>query len=178
MADSGEKVPCPLCDAGIIGRMWSRDIILARKTAHEAAMFFKCDAATVMRHVNDHELVVDEEGVVDSPDFYMRKLGKLLKTLDDWVNYVTGRAPDPTTINLGIKLSREIRATLETLAVFQGRLGGQTQVNVQIDNMNMKYLQLTQIIQEKVCDQCRARILEVIDVASEDKSQSMPLLQN
>lgn len=162
---------CPICQAGAYGRTVSRDIILGRKSPHEAALRFKMTIEEVMVHVNDHEIIIDEDtGNCESPDFYMNKLLKLLKTFEDWLNYeIMSGGIDKQKVDLGIKLGREIRLTLESLAQFQGRLERGGSANIQIQQINMKYLQLTQVIASEVCDRCRPKLMAVLDSMSEPK---------
>jgi hypothetical protein len=65
---------------------------------------------------------------------------------------------------LGIKLAREVRLTLESLAEFQGRLnrgGGDT--TIKLTQINIKYMKLTQALMTEVCEECRPKIIEILD---------------
>jgi hypothetical protein len=157
---------CPLCECGSVGRNWSRDITLGKKSDVDAAVFFNMTPAEVQEHLDKHEIVVDEEtGDYNSPDFYMNKLLKLLKMLEDWLQYqILDGGLDKTKVELGIKLAREVRLTLESLAEFQGRLnrgGGDT--TIKLTQINIKYMKLTQALMTEVCEECRPKIIEILD---------------
>ena len=155
---------CSICDSGEEGRSWSRDVIMGKKSSREMAEYFRVDHSSVMDHLNTHELVINEEtGVYESPDFYMNELLRLLKQLKDWMKLVImdEKRVDKNTIDAGTKLTREIRLTLESLAQFQGRLDKTS--TVQLTQINMKYLQLTTVLLSEVCDECRGKIIRVLD---------------
>ena len=155
---------CPICESGTVGRTWSRDVIMGRKSSNEMADYFGVSHQDVMVHLNTHELVVDEEkGVYESPDFYMNELLRLLKMLKDWLKFtVENGKTDKFTIDSGTKLAREVRMTLESLAQFQGRLDRSSSVN--ITQINMKYMQLTSMLMSaEVCPACRQKIIAVLD---------------
>ena len=124
------------------------------------------DHSEVMEHLNTHELVVDDsKGIYESPDFYMNELLKLLKMLKDWLKITVEEGKtDKFTIDNGIKLSKEVRLTLESLAQFQGRFDRTS--NVQLTQVNMKYMQLTTVLLSEVCDECRGKIIKVLDEAT------------
>jgi len=67
----------------------------------------------------------------------MNELLKLLKMLKDWLKITVeqGKA-DKYTIDNGIKLSKEVRLTLESLAQFQGQYDRTS--NVQLMQVNTK----------------------------------------
>lgn len=157
---------CSICDSGAVGRTWSRDVILGKKSSREMAEYFGVDHSEVMEHLNTHELVVDDsKGIYESPDFYMNELLKLLKMLKDWLKITVEEGKtDKFTIDNGIKLSKEVRLTLESLAQFQGRFDRTS--NVQLTQVNMKYMQLTTVLLSEVCDECRGKIIKVLDEAT------------
>lgn len=156
---------CPMCAAGAIGMQWSRDIIVGKVSVEEASMFFNMSRNEVMDHINTHQIKEDKNtGEYDSQDFYMKRLLRMLKKLEDWVNYICAiKDFDRENIKLALMLTKETRATLHDLAEFQGRLNQGGNVNVKIETMNNRFVLLTNLIVQEVCPECRQKVLEAID---------------
>lgn len=154
-----------MCAAGALGMQWSRDIIIGKIGIEEAAVFFKMTRNEVMDHINTHQIKQDAStGEYDSEDFYLKRLLNMLKKLEDWVDYICKvREFDRENIKLAIMLTKETRATLHDLAEFQGRLNQGGNVNVRIENMNARYIELTNVIAQEVCPSCRLKVLEAIE---------------
>jgi hypothetical protein len=160
-----EQENCALCRAGNYGAAFTKDCILGRKTPLLIAQQFPpMTEADVMEHINKHQLVINEEtGEYSSPDYYLNKLAKLMKQLDAWMKYSIELAPSHENVKLGLQVTKEIRGTLDQLAEMQGRKDSGRNVNVQIENMNVRYQQLTNIILQEVCGDCRSRIIKSLD---------------
>jgi hypothetical protein len=160
-----ERDSCELCRAGNYGAAFSKDVILGRKTPLQVAQCFPpMSEADVMEHVNKHQLVINEEtGEYSSPDYYLQKLATLMKQLDAWMKYAVEMNPSSENIKLGLQVVKETRGTLDQLAEMQGRKDSGRNVNVQIENMNVRYQQLTNIILQEVCGDCRNRIIKSLD---------------
>lgn len=156
---------CNLCKAGNLGANLTRACILGKQTPlHIAQLFPPMTEADVLEHVHKHQLVIDEEtGEYSSPDYYLNKLAKLMKQLDDWMKYTVALNPSHENIKLGLQVVKETRGTLDQLADMQGRKDSGRNVNVQIENMNVRYQQLTNIILQEVCGDCRNRIIKLLD---------------
>jgi hypothetical protein len=156
------EVDCAMCKAGIVGRNATKAITLGTPGALEAAVLqFNMSPTAVMEHCNTHEIKVDEaEGVYESNDFYMDRILKQMKRMDQWFKVLESGTTDQTTIRLGLSIVREMRMTTESLAEFQGRLERKGNTTVQIETLNMQYNQLTTAIMEGVCPECRARIIQ------------------
>lgn len=154
-----------MCAAGAIGMQWSRDIIVGKVSVEEASMFFNMSRNEVMDHINTHQIKEDKNtGEYDSQDFYMKRLLRMLKKLEDWVNYICAiKDFDRENIKLALMLTKETRATLHDLAEFQGRLNQGGNVNVKIETMNNRFVLLTNLIVQEVCPECRQKVLEAID---------------
>lgn len=160
-----DKDNCELCKAGNYGAVHSKDVILGRKSPLQVAQCFPpMTEADVMEHVNTHVLVINEvTGEYSSPDYYLQKLATLMKQLDAWMKYTIEMNPSPENIKLGLQVIKETRGTLSDLAEMQGRKDSGRNVNVQIENMNVRYQQLTNIILQEVCGDCRNRIIKSLD---------------
>lgn len=154
-----------MCKQGSIGRTWSKDVILGRKSVYEAAGYFGMSIEDVQEHLDKHEINVDEEkGVYESTDFYMNQFLKILKQLKDWMNYVTMvKDPDQKTMEVGLKVMKEIRLTLSDLAELQGKKEKSGNITVQIENMNMRYTKLTNLLMVELCDECRMKVIDLLD---------------
>lgn len=159
------ETTCKMCLAGEVGRLWSKDIILGRKSPTEAMAMFTMPMHDVMEHVNKHEIVIDEDGgTYESPDFYINEILKSLKMLKDWMNYCSlSSSKKKEDVELFIKLNKEIRETLKCLGEFHGRIGNQSNVTVNIALLNQKYLALTNILQTEVCPECRLKVIEAME---------------
>jgi len=79
------------------------------------------------------------------------------------MKYSVEMNPSPENIKLGLAVVKETRGTLDQLAEMQGRKDSGRNVNVQIENMNMRYQQLTNVILQEVCGECRNRIIKSLD---------------
>ena len=160
-----DQAQCELCKAGNYGAAKTKDCILGKVSPLQIAMQFPpMTEADVMEHMNKHQLVINEStGEYSSPDYYLNKLAKLMKQLDDWMTYAVQMNPSPENIKLGLSVVKETRGTLDQLAEMQGRKDSGRNVNVQIENMNMRYQQLTNVILQEVCGECRNRIIKSLD---------------
>jgi hypothetical protein len=159
-----EKKKCPMCVAGHLGATWSRDIILGKMSPVELAQTLRISVNEVMEHVNDHQIIFDEEKQeYSSPDYYLGKLVTMIKTLDGWMKLFAETSNDREAVKVGLQVIKETRATLEVMAELQGRVDRGKSVNVQIETMNVRYQQLTNIILQEVCEGCRQRIIQLLD---------------
>ena len=163
--------PCPMCNAGIIGRNATKKITLGTPGAlEEAVMLFKMTPLEVQDHCTNHEIKVDEEeGVYASNDFYMDRMLKMIKRLDNWMKYLESHATDRESITLGLKLIRETRETVKDLAEFQGRLDRRGNVNVQIETLNAQYNELQQVILTELCPACQEMVIKRLSTPKTNK---------
>jgi hypothetical protein len=161
----GVIVQCNMCKAGEIGRIWSKDIILGRKSPQEAAVQFTMSVAEVMDHINTHEIIIDEEGGnYESPDFYINEVLKSLKAVKDWMTYCQlSSSKKKEDIDLFIKLNKELRETIKCLGEFHGRLGSKGSVTINIETLNQRYLAITNILNTEVCPECRLKVLKALE---------------
>lgn len=156
---------CPLCSAGEVGRRDCRDIVMGRKTVFDVSIFYKTTPEVIMEHLDNHEIVKDSDGNFNSPDFYMQELLTQLRYLKSWLKYSTtaNGSMSREDVELAIKLSREIRATVESLGTFQGRLSSSPQITVNIDQINQRYMAITNLLMTDTCDNCRSKVLTLMD---------------
>ena len=157
---------CPMCDAGQFGNMWTKMVFMGEKSLEDAAKMFNMEPADVMEHVNDHEIrkIVTEEGdeEYESDDFYLSKLLSTMKYLMAWVEFVgKGETVDKSAVDMLTKLTKESRETVKTIAEFQGRRDTVT-TKVQIDSMETKVLNLTNVLLQEACPTCKAKMMEVL----------------
>jgi len=155
---------CPMCENVKDGKKWTRDILMGLKSPKEAADQFGMSIEAVNDHVAEHEYMTgDERLIYESKDFYVRELAKIFNMLQSWLNYVIGAdAISKQDLDMGIKLSREVRETIVKLAEFQGRLDKSAGTTEKILRMEKKYLELTSVIMTKVCPECQQKVIEAI----------------
>lgn len=155
---------CPMCVEKRDGAKWTRDILMGLVTPKDAAVHFGMDVEQVTDHVNDHVFMTNDERLIyESKDFYVRELAKIYNMLQDWLKYVIGA--DYITkqdLDMGIKLSREVRETVVKLAEFQGRLDKTAGTTEKVLKMEKQYIMLTSKIVAGVCPECQQIVLEAI----------------
>lgn len=163
---------CKICDAGSIGRSWSKDLLLGKKTILEASIFFDCTQEDILDHINHHEIIVDvTSGDYESPDFYMNELLTLFNMMKDWVNLVLqSKQLDSRDMELGLKLSKEIREILKLLGEFHGKNDKSKDINVNIELINQKYMMITNFITKELCPECQLKVIDLMDQIEEPKT--------
>lgn len=156
---------CRICSSGEIGRLWTRDVLLGRKNLFDMSKHFDCTQEESMDHVNNHEIIIDDSGDYDSPDFYIGKLLKILKTLEDMVSYdmIMNTNMKNQDKEITIKVLKECRETLKSLGEFQGRLSSNKDVTINIAQINQNYKQITNMLITEVCPECRLKVINMLD---------------
>jgi hypothetical protein len=159
---------CPVCAAGTLGAAMIRDCHLSKKTTFQIAAELQCSNEAVMRHINEsHELTLDDDGDLQSPDKLLNDLLKTLKTLKQWTDFVVMNVDSPEKIDRAkvdmlVRLSQEARKTIESVATLQGRKGpGDTYIQMQV--LNQKVMLLTNTVIDTACGDCKMKILEAIE---------------
>lgn len=107
---------------------------------------------------------IAEDGSI-SLDFYSNEIMHILAHLKRWARSLAlHQASSTRDIDTGLKVMRELRLTVESLAEFQGRLASHkiSNMTVNIDTMNMRYMNITNAIRTELCPTCRQKMLEVI----------------
>ena len=155
-----------MCEAGQFGNMWTRMVFTGEKSLEEAAKMFQMEPTDVMEHVNDHEIrkVTTDTGEeeYESDDFYLSKLLQTMKYLMAWVEFVgKGEDVNKSAVDMLTKLTKESRETVKTIAEFQGRRDTVT-TKIQIDSMETKVLNLTNVLLQEACPTCKAKMMEVL----------------
>lgn len=175
---------CPICEAGDVGRIWSKDILIGKKNLAESALFFKTTQTIVLEHMNDHyhpeqDVVHPEVIPADIPDdakkdFYLRELHQMLKQLKDWTNYCI-QSSDMTNrdIETMLKLVKETRDTIKTLGEFEGRINKQASVQVNIAMINQRYSEIEKFLLTETCDECKLKVIELMDRLSQPEITSI-----
>lgn len=175
---------CPLCKAGDVGQIWSKDILIGKKNLEEAALFFKTTRTVVLEHMNDHykpESTPVEPEVIpaDMPeeaqkDFYLRELHHMLRQLKDWTNYcIQSSDMNNRDIETMIKLVKETRDTIKTLGEFEGRINKQAQVQVNIAMINQRYSEIEKFLLTEACDECKLKVIDLMDRLSQPEITSI-----
>ena len=157
-----------MCSAKSLGAAKIRDCHLGKTTPYVVARELECTYEQVMCHINEqHEIKVDDEGYFQSEDVLLAKLASNMRTLDQWTEYVikTVNKPsdvDRSKVDMLVKLTQEIRRTVESIAELQGRLGpGDTVVQIQI--LNGRVMDMTNMILDNSCPECKMKILEAME---------------
>lgn len=156
---------CAICSAGPFGAQWTRDLLMGTKTPEEAAKRFKMPVAQVMVHVTEHQIVTQnkETGDIESDDIYVSRMVKLLKNMQEWVDYLMKADEiNKGTVDSLTKLVREIRTTLVTVAEFQGRTDG-NRTKTKVESLEITMFNLTNMLIKEACPICRAKVIEVLE---------------
>jgi len=161
-----------MCSAGHIGELWASRLANGEVDYIETANFFRMTPQTVMEHVNTHAVYRDPTtGDYDSPDFYLKELLDVLKVLKSWLEYcVNQQTISPREIDIGIRLSKELRETLKAVGEFQGRLNRERESGISLTEIEQNYNRLTNIILTEVCGECQEKILRLM----EEKQKTLP----
>mgnify|MGYP007088118007 CR=1 FL=1 len=156
---------CKMCQAGEMGRLWSKDIIIGHKSPQEAAVMFTMTVSEVMEHINSHEIVIDEDaGTYESPDFYINEVLKSLKAVKDWLSYCQlSSSKKKEDFEMFIKLNKELRDTLKCLGEFHGRYGSANNATINIEALNQRYVMITNLLNTEVCPECRLKVIKAVE---------------
>ena len=168
---------CNICRAGMEGDEWTDAVVLGKKTPSQAAHKFGMSVEDVMMHIYEHSIMncvtdedraaaqgrVGEEPGLISMDFYTTELMQILAYLKRYSRGLSIHQSSSTRdVELAIKIMRELRLTIESFAEFQGRIDTKSHTTINIDNMNMKFLSITNVIRTKLCPKCRQEMLTAI----------------
>lgn len=173
---------CVLCRAGASGEEAVDSIITGKRTPSQIAAEYGMKVDEVMEHVYEHAAlgVVNgaQEGLpgearpqgLTSLDFYSSEIVQILAYLKRYARGLSiHQSSGSKDVELSLKVMRELRLTIESLAEFQGRLATRTHTTINIDTMNMRYLSITNAIRTELCPTCRQKMLTIItNEASEE----------
>ena len=168
---------CILCASGVDGEEWVDAVVLGKKTPSQCAKRFNISVSDVMEHIYEHtvlNVVSDEDraafhgrpgeepGLV-SMDFYTTEIMQILAYLKRYAKSLSIHQSTSTKdVEIALKVMRELRLTIESLAEFQGRIDTKSHTTINIDNMNMKFLSITNVIRTRLCPKCRQEMLTAI----------------
>jgi len=168
--------PCPLCEAGEYGRQAVRRYLFGDLSSLEIRMEFGISDAQLQEHINYHEIVKDENtGDMASPDFFLNEMFTVLNQLKGYVKllYHPDRKQDISDIKVVTNLLKEVRFTIESAEKIYGRTDRRpNNTTIQIEQMNMKWLSLTKIINKELCPSCRMILLDHMDTIPEITSST------
>lgn len=156
---------CKICNSGEVGVGWTRDMMLGKRSIEDAMIEFDMTVDEVMDHTMTHEIIRREIQTIDNIDdeFYLDRLLRMLKNMDAWgTRLMANGEVNKITIDAMTKLVKEQRATLNDVAVMQGRLE-QNSMRVSIEGMNTKVLGLTELLlSQELCEHCREVLMDTV----------------
>jgi len=153
---------CPLCNNPAKASSWVRLILNNHRTAIACAEFFKTTPEQVNKHIYSHYDVADTVSPND-PEFIKDKLLKLLSTIELWFDEaIIDNAIDRGTVDLALKMSREIRDTLKLYGELNGQLSQQN-ATINIVAIQNNYRQLTNTLMMDLCPDCQIKVMRVIE---------------
>ena len=180
-----------MCRSGMDGQEWTDAVILGKKTPSQCANHFMMSIEAVMEHIYEHTILEiadpnDKAAAVGAPgvdpglvsmDFYTTEIMQILAYLKRYSRGLSIHQSSSTKdVELALKIMRELRLTIESLAEFQGRIASRTSTTVNIDNMNMKFMSITNVIRTRLCPSCRQEMLAAIaEVDNEMQSQTLTI---
>ena len=171
--------------AGMSGEEAVDAIVTGKRTPSQVAAAFNMKVDEVMEHVYEHTVLGMTPPNVETPgaairtaegstevqrvgqnslDFYSNEIMQILAYLKRYSRGLSIHQSSGTKdVELALKVMRELRLTIESLAEFQGRLATRaTHTTINIDNMNMKYMSITNAIRTELCPACRAKMANLI----------------
>lgn len=165
--------------------------MLGKKTPSQAANHFGMSVEAVMEHIYEHTILEirdpnDRAALVGAPgvdpgyvsmDFYTTEIMQILAYLKRYSRGLSIHQSSSTKdVELALKIMRELRLTIESLAEFQGRIASRTHTTVNIDSMNMKFMSITNVIRTRLCPTCRQEMLDAIaEVDKEFQNRTMTI---
>lgn len=109
-----------------------------------------------------------------SLDFYSNEIMQILAHLKKWSRALSIHQSSSTKdIDVGLKVMRELRLTVESLAEFQGRLASKSHTTINVDSINMKYMSMTNVIRTELCPTCRQKMLAAISEETQPQIQTI-----
>ncbi len=162
-----QAVPCKICKEGMLGLQWTRNVVLGKIAVEKMAKHYKLDVAEVMEHINKHEIKKLDDGTLFSDDFIFNELLLVLSGMKKYFDQVieSDIEASPQLIMMITRLVREIRETLLSIATLQGRIGA-GQSNERIKIMEQRVLNITNVILQDTCPECREKIVRLIESES------------
>ena len=146
-----------------MGIKWSIDVIEGRKSIKQMAEFFGVSMDEAWEHVNQHLSPEKLKQWTEGDDEFAGKMKKIIEILEDYVDLLASDfQPDVQKIRALTQVVRELRGALMDYAELIGRIQ-RGQVIVQVQQIEQKVQQLTMVVLEEVCPECRERILQRLE---------------
>lgn len=153
---------CKICEAGAIGRKWSYDVLMGRRSVAEMARYFGVTDEEVWRHIDEHidmEEIQEEQKRQDGADRIVQQLERIIDVLSEKVEELSeGWVLDSQKILDLTRLAKELRGALMDYAEVIGEIQ-RGQIVVQVQQMEERVDQLVEILMDEVCDECREKVL-------------------
>jgi len=147
----------------MVGLKWTVDVLEGRKTVKQMAEFFGVTVNEAWEHVEQHVTADQLREWGRGDDQFVSKMQKMVQVLEDYVDLLAADlSPDVGRIKALTAVVRELRGTLMDYAELVGRIQ-RGQVIVQVQQIEQKVQQLTMVVLEEVCPECRERILKRLE---------------
>ena len=158
-----DMTECVLCRDKTASMAWAKLITRGIRTPIECAAYYGISPEDVNDHLNNHIMYKNEEGRMDSPDYVVSKVLKIVEAMDEFFDEmrIQDTTIDRSTMDLILRLSKELRESLKLLADLQGRLGNSNETRV-IEITN-NYKMLTQVIMTEMCGDCQMKVIDAMD---------------
>lgn len=154
---------CRICKAGMLGIKWSLDVVEGKKSAKQMAEFFGVTVEEVWRHVEEHLRPEEVRRWVEEDDEIMGKMRKIVRVLEDYVDLLADAyEPDVGKIRALTGVVKELRSALMDYAELAGRIQ-RGQIVVQVQQVEKRVQELTMVVLEECCEECRERILRRLE---------------
>lgn len=151
-----------MCKDPLRSMSWVRLILNHQRTAFEAAEDFGMKPEDVNNHIYHH---VDHEAIPspENPDYLRYKMNKFANIIELWFDdMVVQRTLDRATMEMALKLVKEIRENLKVIGEMDGQLN-RVDPKVQIINITNDFKKLTNVIMMDCCDECRPKMLKTVE---------------
>lgn len=116
-----------------------------------------------------------EDPGLTSMDIYTTEIMQILAYLKRYARALSiQQSTSARDIDIALKIMRELRLTIESLAEFQGRISSKSHTTINIESMNMRLLSITNVIRTRLCPKCRQEMLAAItEVENQTSSQTI-----
>lgn len=153
---------CPLCRDPVNSASWVRLILNYHRTAFDCAEAMGMTPEAVNEHVYHH---VNHEQALhhDNPDYVRLKMVKFADILELWLDgMIVSNQIDRATMEMALKLIKEIRENLKIIAEMNGDLN-RVDPKIQIINITNDFKKLTNVIMMDACDECRPKMIAAVE---------------
>lgn len=167
---------CNICNSpAAINVAWTKDLNMRKKRIQDACVEFRMTPKQVIEHLETHaipevepEKEIDIIEIMESPEFLYKELYSLFTSVKSWLEFtMENERLDRTTIDMGIKLTREIRDTLKFIAELQGKINKGNVYQVQYNQIHGDFNALIGVILNVLDNENQQKILKVIETTPE-----------